>query len=91
MQAVWSRCFPVYRRIKEEVQSGNLGEIRHVQAEFCFHKNEVERIAKPELGGGGLYDLGVYPVQLACMIYNNEKPEKITADATLSDQGSPSF
>ncbi|XP_056004582.1 trans-1,2-dihydrobenzene-1,2-diol dehydrogenase-like isoform X2 [Ostrea edulis] len=87
MEAVWSRCFPVYRKIKEEVRSGNLGEIQHVEVQFCFPINKVDRIAKPELGGGGLHDLGVYPIQLAAMIYNNEKPQKITADGTLSDLG----
>lgn len=48
----------------------------------------MDRIKKPELGGGGLHDIGIYPIQLATMVFNNEKPVKITADASLSDQGS---
>ncbi|XP_048753467.1 trans-1,2-dihydrobenzene-1,2-diol dehydrogenase-like [Ostrea edulis] len=87
MEGIWSRCFPVYRKIKEEVLSGKLGEIKHVQAQFCKPINKVERVAKPELGGGGLHNLGIYPIQLATMIFNNQKPERITADGTLSDLG----
>ncbi|XP_061194135.1 trans-1,2-dihydrobenzene-1,2-diol dehydrogenase-like [Saccostrea echinata] len=87
MEAVWTRCFPVYRKIKEEVRAGNLGDIKHVQAQICIPLSQVNRITDPELGGGGLYDIGVYTIQLATMIFNNQTPEKITADATLSDQG----
>lgn len=87
MEAVWTRCFPIYRKIKEEIRSGNLGEIQHVQCQFFVPISRVERINKPELGGGSLHDLGIYPIQLATMVFNNEKPIKITADASLSDQG----
>lgn len=48
---------------------------------------QVDRIKKPELGGGGLHDLAIYTIQLATLVFNNEKPVKITADASLSDQG----
>nr|XP_022340348.1 trans-1,2-dihydrobenzene-1,2-diol dehydrogenase-like [Crassostrea virginica]XP_022340349.1 trans-1,2-dihydrobenzene-1,2-diol dehydrogenase-like [Crassostrea virginica]XP_022340350.1 trans-1,2-dihydrobenzene-1,2-diol dehydrogenase-like [Crassostrea virginica]XP_022340351.1 trans-1,2-dihydrobenzene-1,2-diol dehydrogenase-like [Crassostrea virginica] len=87
MEAIWSRCFPVYRKIKEEVRSGNLGEIQHVQCQFCVPISHVDRITKPELGGGGLHDLGIYVIQMATLLFNNEKPVRITADASLTDQG----
>ena len=87
LQAIWSRCFPVYRKIKEEVQSGNLGEIQHVQCQFCVPISHVDRITKPELGGGALHDLGIYVIQMATLLFNNEKPVRITADASLTDQG----
>ncbi|XP_062587496.1 trans-1,2-dihydrobenzene-1,2-diol dehydrogenase-like isoform X2 [Saccostrea cucullata] len=87
MEAIWSRCNPIYRKIKEEVRAGNLGEIKHVQAHFFVPIDKVDRIAKPELGGGAVHDIGLYTIQLATMIFNNEKPVKITADATLSNQG----
>ncbi|XP_052704838.1 trans-1,2-dihydrobenzene-1,2-diol dehydrogenase-like [Crassostrea angulata] len=89
MEAIWSRCFPIYRKIKEEIHSGNLGEIQHVQCQFCFPmvNLNMDRVIKPELGGGVLHDLGIYTIQLATMVFNNEKPLKITADASFSDQG----
>ena len=87
LQAIWSRCFPVYRKIKEEVRSGNLGEIQHVQCQFCVPISNVDRITKPELGGGALHDLGIYVIQMATLLFNNEKPVRITADASLTDQG----
>ncbi|XP_052704841.1 trans-1,2-dihydrobenzene-1,2-diol dehydrogenase-like [Crassostrea angulata] len=87
MEAIWSRCFPIYRKIKEEIHSGNLGEILHVQCQFCYSVVETIRFKKPELGGGGLHEVGIYTIQLATMVFNNEKPLKITADASFSDQG----
>nr|XP_011421042.2 trans-1,2-dihydrobenzene-1,2-diol dehydrogenase isoform X2 [Crassostrea gigas] len=87
MEAIWSRCNPIYRKIKEEIRSGNLGEILHVQCQFLVPICNVDRINKPELGGGGLHDIAIYTIQLATMVFNNEKPVKITADASLSDQG----
>lgn len=87
MEAVWTRCFPIYRKIKEEIRSGNLGEIQHVQCQFMVPICQVDRIKKPELGGGGLHDIAIYTIQLATLVFNNEKPVKITADASLSDQG----
>lgn len=89
LQAIWSRCNPIYRKIKEEIRSGNLGEILHVQCQFLVPICNVDRINKPELGGGGLHDVAIYTIQLATMVFNNEKPVKITADASLSDQGWP--
>ncbi|XP_061194137.1 trans-1,2-dihydrobenzene-1,2-diol dehydrogenase-like isoform X2 [Saccostrea echinata] len=87
MEGLWSPCFPVYRKIKEEVRAGNLGEILCVQAQFCIPIIGFERIANPDLGGGGLHEIGLDTIQLSNMIFNNEKPEKITADSKMSDRG----
>ena len=46
----------------------------------------VERFQKPELGGGGLLNLGIYPIQLACMVFG-EMPESITAVGNLNSYG----
>ena len=40
-----------------------------------------------ELGGGGLLDLGTYPIQMACNIFNHEKPINIITTGHLMPSG----
>ena len=37
----------------------------------------VDRVKKAELGGGGLYDVGIYPLQLGLFCYDDRKPDDI--------------
>ncbi len=43
--------------------------------------------SKKKLGGGSILDLGVYAVQLACLIYNHETPVSIQATGHLNQEG----
>lgn len=38
-----------------------------------------------ELGGGTILDLGIYCLQFACLVYNNEMPESIKASGFLNE------
>jgi len=49
--------------------------------------SKVVRVFDLELGGGVMKDIGIYLVQLACLVFNNEKPEKICASGHLWDTG----
>lgn len=40
-----------------------------------------------ELGGGTILDLGIYCLQFACLVYNNEMPESIKASGFLNEEG----
>jgi len=53
----------------------------------AFDRTSTVRLFNKELGGGALKDLGVYLVQLACLVFNNEKPEKIYSSGHLLDSG----
>ena len=86
-QGVWSRFFPVYDQIRKEKAAGTLGEIKLVTADFCIPIASVDRIKKLELGGGGLLDIGIYVVQLACFVFDNEMPEEIGAFGNLMNTG----
>lgn len=44
MEAVWSRCFPVYEMIKKEIAEGNLGDIHQVLVAFGSQISDVERV-----------------------------------------------
>jgi hypothetical protein len=87
MEAMWARFLPHMIRVKEIVASGVLGEIISVQADHgqWFEQDPEFRLFKPELGGGALFDLGIYPVSFASMIFG--EPASITAKATKAFTG----
>jgi len=87
MEAAWSRCFPVYDAIRKEIASGNIGDIHQVIASFGFRMPDVDRLTLKELGGGTILDLGIYCLQFACLVYNNEMPESIKATGFLNEDG----
>ena len=49
-----------------------------------------ERLAKSELGGGALLDLGVYPINFALMVFGEDYRD-VSAQAVLSDQSGPAI
>lgn len=83
MEAMWTRHLPHIVALREILAQGRLGAVRSVMADHgqWFTKNAAHRLFAPELGGGALLDLGVYPISFASMVLGN--PSKITA---VSDQ-----
>ncbi|MGO1592146.1 MAG: Gfo/Idh/MocA family protein [Ancrocorticia sp.] len=62
MEAMWSRHLPHYRVIRQIIANGGLGNVVSAQADHGQSLRHVERLMRPELGGGALLDLGIYPV-----------------------------
>ncbi len=67
LEAMWTRFLPHMIRIREIIAAGTLGEVRTVFADHNqdLPKDPAHRINNPELGGGALLDLGIYPVSFA--------------------------
>ena len=88
MEAMWMYFFPAMAEIRRFVAAGAIGEIRLVQANFCFRKEWQPQGAKlnPALGGGALLDVGVYNIALAQMIYGKE-PVRISSMAHIGQTG----
>lgn len=85
-EAVWTRFMPCVKRIREILASGELGDPRYIEASFCVPVGGKERMARPELAGGALLDLGIYPLNYA-MLYFGEAPKKIVSTAVLTGLG----
>ncbi len=52
---------PQWKRAKEWLAAGEIGTLRHVDAQFSFYLSDAENIRnRPETGGGSLRDIGVY-------------------------------
>ncbi|KAG5890065.1 hypothetical protein JTB14_003630 [Gonioctena quinquepunctata] len=87
MEAVWSRCFPAYRELKKILDSGKIGEVIQVMAEFGFDIKDVDRIKSKQLGGGTILDLGVYVLQFQQFVFRGLKPLKLIATGHLNEEG----
>ncbi len=87
MEAMWTRYLPAVIHLRELLAEGVLGDIRMLAADFGlrFDFDRHGRLFAPELGGGALLDLGVYPVSLASMVLG--QPEAIVSLAKLGETG----
>ena len=88
MEAFWTRFQPGFIKILDVIRSGELGELMAVKADFAFKAeyNTEKRLYNPDLGGGSLLDIGIYPVFMALATLG--KPDRIKALAVLSPTGS---
>jgi len=87
MEGMWTRFFPTTRAVRKLVQDGAIGKVVSISASLGF-KSEPdfnERLFKPELAGGALFDVGIYPALWISAILG--APAKVTAHATMTDSG----
>ncbi|XP_030557045.1 trans-1,2-dihydrobenzene-1,2-diol dehydrogenase [Drosophila novamexicana] len=86
MEAVWSRFFPSYEHVRQLIQTGALGEVKEVEVNFGFPLSNVDRLQKRELGGGVVYDLGIYTIQVSQWAFQ-EPPQKIESTGQTNAEG----
>jgi predicted dehydrogenase len=59
------RYHPLTERIRQIIESGEIGQVRHIDARFCFLLPSPNNIRfNYDLAGGALMDCGCYPVSL---------------------------
>ncbi|MDN5724495.1 MAG: Gfo/Idh/MocA family oxidoreductase [Propionibacteriales bacterium] len=87
MEAYWTRTHPLVRKLAELVANGAIGEVRHVSAElaFCFDVDDDHRLLNPDLAGGAILDLGVYPVHIANLVLG--EPQRVIGTGRLAGTG----
>ncbi|CAN3977660.1 Gfo/Idh/MocA family protein [Kitasatospora purpeofusca] len=70
MEAMWTRFLPHIDVVRQVLESGLLGEVHTVTADhgFRFEPDPAHRMFAPELAGGALLDLGIYPVSFASLV-----------------------
>ena len=72
-EAFMARTHPQWLRAAELVREGRIGELRVVSGYFSYFNrdpNNVRNIA--DIGGGGIMDIGCYPITLSRMIFAAE-------------------
>jgi predicted dehydrogenase len=73
MEAFMYRFHPQWQRTREIVRSGQLGDLRAIQAGFSYYLTDQNNIRnQAEAGGGTLLDVGCYPISVARFLYEAE-------------------
>jgi predicted dehydrogenase len=87
MEAIWSRFLPAYQRLGELLDAGRIGTPLVVEASFGFTMpvRPEHRLFDLALGGGGLLDLGIYPLQLCSLVFG--APDRVAAVGHLGATG----
>ena len=89
MEAFMYRLHPSWEAVRDLVASGRIGRVRAIQSWFSFYNDDPGNIRNvPELGGGALYDIGCYCINLSRMLFGGEPTgieASVTRDATDTD------
>jgi predicted dehydrogenase len=85
MEAFMYRLHPSWEAVRDLIRSGRIGELRSVQSWFSYFNDDPTNIRNiAEAGGGALYDIGCYTVNLSRMLFGSE-PSKIQASMTFDE------
>jgi predicted dehydrogenase len=88
MEALWSRFNPAIREVCDFVRDGGVGPLAYLKADFAFpalDRDPRGRLLNPELAGGSLLDIGIYPVFLAYLLLG--VPEEVRVLANFHQTG----
>ncbi|HNZ48654.1 MAG TPA: Gfo/Idh/MocA family oxidoreductase [Candidatus Hydrogenedentes bacterium] len=88
MEAMWTRFIPVICEVRRLLREGVLGQVRLIRGDFgfCGDYEEDKSAFLPELAGGALLDVGIYPLSLASMVFG-AYPAKVLSAATFGKYG----
>lgn len=99
-EAFMYRLHPQTRKIWDLVNSGAIGEVRLIQSSFGFQMPQFmpeHRLFASELAGGGILDVGGYPVSMARLVAGAAAgkpfldPVKVSGMATLNAEGTDNW
>lgn len=78
-EAFMVRTHPQWLRARELVRSGRIGQLRSIAGYFSYFNRDAGNIRNnPDIGGGGLLDIGCYPITTSRFIYG-EEPRRVVS------------
>lgn len=88
MEAIWTYFLPPILTAKKWVKEGRIGRVQEIKAAFGIKaKYDPEgRLFNPDLGGGALLDIGIYPIALAWLVYA-QMPVQIAVTSKMAKTG----
>ena len=91
MEGMWISHLPLLKKLRELLDSGIIGEVKHVRADYGFTSKGARRTRKFDsaLGGGALLDVGVYNLTFTRMILGD--PLSFQSKVTFSEFGTDDF
>ncbi len=92
MEALWTRFLPPVVKVCQWLEEGKLGQVVRVFSDFhsFCEEDRNSRLYAPELGGGSLLDLGVYPL-FAANLFLHGNPEILHTEMTPAATGVDKF
>lgn len=73
MEAFMYRLHPMWLKVRSLVDEGEIGDLVAIQSLFSYYNDDPSDIRNiPEVGGGALYDIGCYPVNVGRMLFGSE-------------------
>ena len=89
VEAVWSRWHPRMIRAIELIKSREIGDVTSIDASFTFPASiDGNYRQTPEMGGGALFDIGVYPLHaIAAIVGDNAHVEIEKRDVSAGPTG----
>lgn len=87
MEGMKTGFLPAIRKAKAWIDAGRIGEPRLLRADFCFQgpTDPEDRLMNPDLAGGAVLDVGIYPLYLARHLLGDA--QFISATGTLASTG----
>lgn len=88
MEALWTYFLPPVIQAQQWIREGLIGQVQLIQADFGFYMelDEESRVFNPQLAGGALLDVGIYPIAFAQFIAGGY-PEAIQAMSQQAPTG----
>jgi predicted dehydrogenase len=72
-EAFMVRSHPQWMRARELVRQGKIGDLRAIQGLFSYYLTDPTNVRnKDDIGGGGLYDIGCYPIVTSRFLFEAE-------------------
>lgn len=72
-EAFMVRTHPQWLRVRDLIKSGRIGPLRAITGFFSYFNSDPANIRNiPDYGGGGLMDIGCYPINTARFIFSEE-------------------
>ncbi len=90
MEAMWTRFIPTVTMAKRWIDEGRIGCPRYMTAAFGYDtpvSDPPDRIFDPAMGGGALYDVGVYAIEASLDFFAPRRLIETRGMAALTDLG----
>ncbi|MDV4150907.1 Gfo/Idh/MocA family oxidoreductase [Clostridium sp. AL.422] len=86
MEALWTLFLPAVNQAKKWIEEGRIGKVKLITVNFGFKSdyNPISRLYDPNLAGGALLDVGIYPILFSNYVAN-AYPKEISASAEFTN------
>ncbi|HWT76842.1 MAG TPA: Gfo/Idh/MocA family oxidoreductase [Mobilitalea sp.] len=84
MEAMWTKFLPATMMVKKWIKENRIGKVKHLKISFGFYSefDMNSRLFNPQLGGGALLDVGVYPITYAIHMLDS-LPVQVLSNAEM--------